>query len=71
MTRRDKALIFLALGGLPKIEGKSMNLRAKKPANALTRRAFNLVAGARSSHTHRLLPLVITLPLSNGRKRRS
>jgi hypothetical protein len=27
--------------------------------------------GARSSHTHRLPPLVVRLPLSNGRKRRS
>ncbi|MFY9900860.1 MAG: hypothetical protein WBG18_18745 [Xanthobacteraceae bacterium] len=45
MTHRDKALIFLALGGLTKIEGKSVNLRMKKPANALTWRAFNLVAG--------------------------
>jgi hypothetical protein len=36
MTQPDKALIFLALSGLTKIEGKSVNLGAKKPANALT-----------------------------------
>jgi hypothetical protein len=45
MTQRDKALIFLALGGLTNIVGKSASLRAKKPANALTLRVFNLVAG--------------------------
>jgi hypothetical protein len=32
---------------------------------------IKMVAGARSSHTHRLPPLVVRLPLSNGRKRRS
>jgi hypothetical protein len=32
---------------------------------------LSVVAGARSSHTHRLPPLVVRLPLSNGRKRRS
>jgi hypothetical protein len=45
MTQRDKALIFIALGGLSKIEGKGANLRTKKPANALTLRVFILVAG--------------------------
>jgi hypothetical protein len=45
MTQHDKALIFLALDGLSKIDRKSANLRIKNPANALTRRAFNLVAG--------------------------
>jgi hypothetical protein len=54
MTQRDKALIFLALGGLIKIDGKSTSLRGKKPANALTLRAFDLVAGARN-HLNLLL----------------
>jgi len=34
------------------------------------RSSVKVVAGARNSHTHRLPPLVITLPLSSGRKRR-
>jgi hypothetical protein len=45
MTQRDKSLNFLALGVLTEIDGRSANLRVKKPANALTWRAFKLVAG--------------------------
>jgi hypothetical protein len=40
VTQRDKALIFLALGRLTKVEGKNANLRNKKPANALTGAGF-------------------------------
>jgi hypothetical protein len=59
MTQHDKALIFLALDGLSKIDRKSANLRIKNPANALTRRAFNLVAGARN-HLNLLLTAQIS-----------
>jgi hypothetical protein len=45
MTQCDKPLDFLAFDASAKIEGKSTNLRVKNPANALTWRDFNLVAG--------------------------
>jgi hypothetical protein len=54
MTQPDMSLILLALHALSKIERKRAILRAKKPANALTRRVFNLVAGARN-HLNLLL----------------
>ena len=60
MTQGDKSLIFLALDGSTEIDGKSANLRIKNPANALTLRAFNLVAGARN-HLNLLLTANVTL----------
>jgi hypothetical protein len=60
MTQDDKWLISLALVALATIDPKSVNLRTKKPANALTLRAFILVAGARN-HLNLLLTANVTL----------
>jgi hypothetical protein len=45
MTRDEKALIFMGLRGRTTFTRFRANPRMKKPANALTWRAFYLVAG--------------------------
>ena len=59
---RGELAAILALGEGRKKPGRMDRDIAKQ---------IKMVAGARSSHSHRLPPLVITLPLSGGRRRQS
>jgi hypothetical protein len=61
MTCDEKALIFLAFLGLAILVCIHPKWRMKNPANALTWRAFYLVAGVGFGHLHRLPPLVVTI----------
>jgi hypothetical protein len=67
-TAKDGCTIEL-VGEIANMVGLSTGPESRKTGPY--RSSVKVVAGARSSHTHRLPPLVITLPLSSGKKRRS